>query len=42
MARYPNAYFYSYTSPGETQKMGPWESKEHSRFMAQVEAFGGW
>jgi len=38
----PNAYFYSYTAPGEMQKHGPWTRVETQEFMAQIQNVGGW
>ena len=38
----PNAYFYSYTEPGQLQKHGAWTQDEHSEFLAHIEHFGGW
>ena len=38
----PNAYFYSYTAPGEKQKVGAWTKSEHSSFQSLIHAAGGW
>jgi hypothetical protein len=39
---FPNAYFYSYTAPGEVQKHGAWSGEEHCEFLKHIEQYGGW
>ncbi len=38
----PNAYFYSYTAPGEKQKVGAWTQAEHASFQSLIRDAGGW
>lgn len=45
MKKSPNAYFYRFNAPGETQKNGPWTKEEDELFMrrlADVGADGQW
>lgn len=40
MKKNPNAYFYRFNAPGETQKNGPWSKEEHKLFMERLAEFG--
>jgi hypothetical protein len=40
MKKNPNAYFYRFNAPGETQKNGPWSKEEDDMFMKRLGEFG--
>lgn len=40
MKKNPNAYFYRFNAPGETQKNGPWSKEEDELFMKRLREFG--
>ena len=40
MKKNPNAYFYRFNAPGETQKNGPWSKEEDELFMRRLKEFG--
>ena len=40
MKKNPNAYFYRFNAPGETQKNGPWSKEEDELFMRRLREFG--
>ena len=40
MKKNPNAYFYRFNAPGETQRNGPWSKEEEELFMRRVTEVG--
>lgn len=40
MAKNPNAYYYRFNAPGESQKNGPWSKEEDELFMKRIAECG--
>jgi hypothetical protein len=38
----PNTYLHYYRLPGEDQRHGPWDEKEHEEFLRLLDEAGGW